>query len=82
MHERPDIAHQGDANPSTARLSRVERSRFARLERVVEEGLEAFVTVGQALLKIRDRGLYRESHASFREYLAERRQISARAATS
>lgn len=69
-------AIRGDSRPVPTRLSRAERTSLVRLERVVEKGLEAFVAVGEALLEIRDRGLYRESHATFREYLAVRWQLS------
>ena len=42
------------------------------LEVVIERGLATFVDVGVALLHIRDRRLYHETHATFEEYCRER----------
>lgn len=47
-------------------------ARLAELERVVEEGLETFVKVGEALREIRDKRLYREQHATFEDYCQQR----------
>jgi DNA modification methylase len=63
-------------NCSSADLSSLERTRLFDLERVVEQGLDAFVAVGRALLEIRDAGLYRETHPTFESYLDERWEIS------
>ena len=41
-------------------------------ERTIERGLATFVEVGEALLAIRDKRLYRESHATFEDYCRER----------
>ena len=49
-----------------------ERDQLAALEGVVERGLATFVEVGRALAEIRDARLYRESHATFADYLRER----------
>ena len=54
--------------------------RLAELELVVERGLQTFSEVGAALLEIRDRRLYRETHASFEAYCRERWQLSRPAA--
>ncbi len=45
---------------------------LAELEARIEHGLDTFVDVGLALLEIRDRRLYRESHATFEDYCRER----------
>src|SRR5690606_13645921 len=45
---------------------------LAECEAVIERGLETYVEVGQALLYIRDRRLYRETHGTFEEYCRER----------
>jgi hypothetical protein len=45
---------------------------LADLEAVIERGLTTFVEVGQALLEIRERRLYRESHESFENYCRDR----------
>jgi hypothetical protein len=43
-----------------------------RLEATAQDGLETFVEIGSALAEIRDRRLYRDSHASFDEYVRDR----------
>lgn len=45
---------------------------LAQLEAIIERGLETFVDVGMALLAIRDRKLYKQSHFTFEEYCKER----------
>lgn len=45
---------------------------LADCERVIERGLETFLEVGEALLEIRDRRLYRETHETFEAYSRER----------
>jgi len=60
---------------------------LAQLEGIIERGLETFIEVGQALMRIRDERLYREAgYSSFEVYCQERwghrrawadRQISA-----
>lgn len=59
---------------STA-LNVLENKSLRRLERTIESGLQSFVTVGKALVEIRDSRLYRESHKSFEAYCAERWNI-------
>lgn len=49
-----------------------ERKRLADLEQVVERGLQTFYEVGSALLEIRDKRLYRQSHNTFETYCRER----------
>ncbi len=61
-------------------LSATERDHLAAAESVIERGLKTFVEVGQALIEIRDRRLYRTGHATFEEYCEQRWQISARRA--
>lgn len=60
-----------DQSPSHE-LSPSHRLRLRELEQVIDEGLATFVRVGRALQEIRDRRLYRESHASFEDYCRER----------
>ncbi len=45
---------------------------LAELEIVIANGLQTFVDVGQALLEIRDRRLYRECYKTFDDYCRER----------
>lgn len=53
-------------------LAPAERSELARLEGVIERGMQTFVDVGMALRTIRDRDLYRAEHATFEEYVKAR----------
>lgn len=62
--------------PAEGKLTVAEHARLAELEAVVETNLEGFVKVGDALIEIRDAGLYRESHGTFEQYLADRWKIS------
>jgi hypothetical protein len=61
---------------STTALSAGEQLDLTALETVVREGLATFIEVGQALAEIRDRRLYRASHATFEEYCHERWLLS------
>jgi hypothetical protein len=47
-------------------------NRLAELEAIVERGLDHYVAVGRALEEIRQRRLYKLSHATFAKYLADR----------
>lgn len=49
---------------------------LARLEAVVEAGLNTFIEVGMALTEIRDRRLYLLTHPSFETYCRERFDVS------
>lgn len=50
--------------------------RLADRESVIEQGLNTFLEVGQALLAIRDERLYRESYDTFEEYCNTRWAMS------
>lgn len=54
----------------------MERGELCELEDVIGRGLETFVEVGNALLVIRDRRLYREAGDSFDTYCRDRWQFS------
>jgi len=45
-----------------------ERSRLYQLEETIRQGLNTFVDVGNALLEIRDKRLYRQDYSTFEEY--------------
>ncbi|HOR01505.1 MAG TPA: DNA methyltransferase [Anaerolineae bacterium] len=45
---------------------------LAECESVIERGLATFVEVGQALMEIRERRLYREQYETFEDYCRER----------
>lgn len=63
-------------DPSTARaivqLSLPEAGELERCEAIIERGLRTFTEVGNALLRIRDRRLYRAKHGTFEAYCRER----------
>ena len=48
-----------------------ERSRLYQLEETIRQGLNTFVDVGNALLEIRDKRLYRQEYSTFEEYCRE-----------
>lgn len=49
-----------------------ERSELLRHENTIEQGLKTFVDVGNALLSIRDKRLYRQDFGTFEEYCQDR----------
>jgi N6-adenosine-specific RNA methylase IME4 len=61
-------------------LTTSERKRLKQLEAVVEQGLETWVAVSQALLEIRDQRLYRADFPTFERYVNERWSIARRTA--
>jgi hypothetical protein len=69
----------GEVGPATGvELSPEEGARLEALEQAIERGLTTFVEVGQALLEIRDQRLYRATHTTFEQYLAERWHMARR----
>lgn len=63
-------------DPSTAvylaRLSSIEAGELEEYEAIIERGLRTFREVGDALLHIRDRRLYRAHHSTFEAYCRKR----------
>src|SRR5262249_43089620 len=57
-------------------LGLAKEGRLRELEQQIEEGLSAFVRLGEALTEIRDDQLYLVDHASFQEYCEARWEIS------
>lgn len=55
-----------------------EVATFGRLEQTIAAGIKSFVEVGNALMQIRDRGLYRERHKTFEAYCQERWNLGRR----
>lgn len=53
-------------------LAPSEAAELAQHEAAIERGLQTFYEVGGALLAIREKRLYRASHASFEAYMRER----------
>jgi len=52
----------------TTTLSTTERSQLRLLEKKISDKLETFVEVGNALMEIQDKKLYREGYKTFEEY--------------
>ena len=67
MVAAPLVSVTSSPTSGSARLA-----ELGRLERLVDAGLSTFVEVGEALLEIRDRRLYRATHKSFGIYCQER----------
>jgi hypothetical protein len=57
-------------------LSKPERATLSACEAVIERGLDTFVEVGNALLRIRKERLYRAEFKTFEEYCRKRWQMS------
>lgn len=55
-------------------LTTIERSELEQLETVIERGLQTFYEVGQALLDIKTKGLYKE-YGTFEDYCRQRWDI-------
>lgn len=53
-------------------ITKTERWRLEQLEATIEAGGDTFLAVATALAEIRERRLYRASHASFADYCRER----------
>jgi hypothetical protein len=53
-------------------LDGVDASELARCEGVIERGINTFIDVGVALLRIRNGRLYRSSHDTFESYCRDR----------
>ncbi len=61
-------------------LTPEESARLEVLEPIIREGMASFVEVGQALLEISDKRLYRATHDTFKEYCQDRWEMSAQRA--
>jgi hypothetical protein len=61
-------------------LDEIERVRLLELEAIVAQGLQTFYEVGQALIEIRGRKLYRESHKTFEAYCQDKWSLTRRRA--
>lgn len=57
-------------------LTTPERALLTSYEVVIEQGLQSFVEVGSALMRIRDERLYREAFGTFEAYCQERWNLS------
>ncbi len=61
-------------------LSLNEVGRLAELETIIEQGIQTFIEVGNALLEIRDSRLYRQEYTTFEEYCQKRWDLKRRRA--
>jgi len=53
-------------------LTKIEQQKLEALEEVISDNLVAFYQVGKALSEIRDSKLYRQTHQTFEDYVADR----------
>jgi hypothetical protein len=53
-----------------------EAEELARCEKIIDAGIRNFVEVGNALMRIRDLRLYRDTHQTFEAYLSDRWDLS------
>jgi len=65
---------------SEQQLTAVEQSALRDLEATIQRGLDTFVEVGNALMEIRDKRLYRAEFSSFETYCNTRWEFSKRRA--
>jgi hypothetical protein len=63
---------QGEKKEMKELLIKHEVDLLIECERVIKDGLQTFVTVGNALMHIRDERLYREHHATFEAYCQDK----------
>lgn len=61
-------------------LTTTESQKLEQLENVIEQGLQTFVEVGNALMGIREDRLYRQEFDTFEEYCKTRWQLERRRA--
>lgn len=57
---------------SDTNLSTSEKAEFAKLCKIVDEGLSSFLSVGSALVQINEGRLYRQSHETFEGFVKDR----------
>lgn len=72
-----EVASNGNGIQNvTGDLTPAESRHFTSLERKIERGLSTFREVGEALLEVREKRLYRMTHATFESYCADRWQLA------
>lgn len=72
LDERIDSAETGEFPVPFGELEPAEREEFRRCVDIIERSLKTFIEVGDALMRIRERRFYRESHSSFEGFCSER----------
>ena len=65
-----------------AHLDVDETRLLAECERIIDAGIKAFCEMGKALVTIRDRKLYRETHGTYEDYCKDRWGIEERMLTA
>lgn len=65
---------------ATIPLTVAEKQLLAQHEATIRDGIKTFTKVGNALLEVRDKGLYREQYAIFENYCREKWKFSVRKA--
>lgn len=77
--EQPTAAHRarpgGKVKPNN-KLSAPEKTLFRKCETKIRHHFETFRPAGEALQTIRDKRLYRETHATFEDYCREKWEMS------
>lgn len=72
-----EVAHVSNGIENvTGDLTPAESRHLLMLERRIERGLQTFREVGEALVEIRDKRLFRMSHPTFEAYVGERWQLA------
>jgi hypothetical protein len=69
------VSNKAEADNGTV-LTTPEKNRLALCEDIIEKGLNTFIEVGQVLLEIKERKLYREAYNTFETYCAKRWGLS------
>lgn len=64
------------------KLSVSEITTLGRLEKTIDKGMTSFLEVGNALMEIRDKRLYRDRHGTFEAYCQERWGLGRRQANN
>lgn len=75
-----DIIAPASAPSFKGPLTEPEQADLARCEQIIERGIQSFVEVGTALIEVSDRRLYRQTHATFQEYVSDKWKMTARRA--
>ncbi|RAJ93012.1 hypothetical protein LX87_04524 [Larkinella arboricola] len=68
----PALSLQSEGVSELSSISAAEAHQLAQYERIIEEGLTTFLSVGNALMAIRQEKLYRATHRTFEAYCRER----------
>lgn len=70
--DRMTLAQAGWISPSADTLTADEAQQLEGCEEIIENGLNIWYQVGEALLHIRDSKLYRSTHKTFEDYCQDR----------